>query len=327
MLVLLIYNSHILMDITKKILEREGHKVICAADLAAARKLIADEMPDGIIIENEMPDGNGLDFCRELRRGNGTPIMLVSGSKEDEIPALSAGANDFMKKPFDFDIMKARISAMMEARGSARNGEQAKANYAESLADGQANEIFVSNQEKAEFVNESGEDKEAPKRIILTKMSTLSIVTFCIALTLAGTNLPRLFKRSEPAIDLNDDPVPLGAPTIKDGFKAHTANEVVILIPEIKDLIVAAGETDVELLITNPIDNMYSFTFGITLKDTGEIIYSSSLVEPGKSLEEITLDRELEAGEHKAVLAIDVYDMEALELINEIRTEFRITVE
>ena len=72
-----------------------------------------DYTPDGIILENELPDGSGIELCRELREKYSIPIMLVSGSKDDEVSSLSAGATDFMKKPFLYDLFKTRLNAMM----------------------------------------------------------------------------------------------------------------------------------------------------------------------------------------------------------------------
>ena len=111
--ILLIDSSQVLMNITKRILEREGYSVRCAVGYAGAKELLMDYMPNGIIIGKELPDGNGLDYCREIQNINNVPIMLLSNNKDDELPALQAGAADFLKKPFDYEIMKARVKVMM----------------------------------------------------------------------------------------------------------------------------------------------------------------------------------------------------------------------
>ena len=113
---LLIDGSQVLMDITRKILERTGYSVRCASGAAGAREMLTDFVPDGIILDNELPDENGLEFCRELRKTHKTPVLFLSSSKEDELPALQAGSNDFLKKPFDYEIFKARISVLMNIR-------------------------------------------------------------------------------------------------------------------------------------------------------------------------------------------------------------------
>lgn len=112
---LLINGSQVLMDLTKKILEREGYSVRCAAGLSGAREQLMDFTPDGIILDKDLPDGNGLEYCGYLRRNAYVPVMVLSNAKEDELPALKSGANDFLKKPFDYEIMKARIGIMLNA--------------------------------------------------------------------------------------------------------------------------------------------------------------------------------------------------------------------
>ena len=101
------------MEMTRKILERAGYSVRCAAGFAAAQEMLMDFTPDGIILENNSADSAGFDYCGELRRETVVPIMVLSNSKDDELPALRAGATDFLKKPFDFDILKARVSVML----------------------------------------------------------------------------------------------------------------------------------------------------------------------------------------------------------------------
>ena len=118
---LIINSSQVLMDITRKILERAGYSVRCAVGLAGAKEMFSDYQPDGIVLDSTLPDGKGLDYCQELRKQSDVPILFVSESRDDEIPALQAGADDFMKKPFDFEIMKVRINTMMKTTNGAQN--------------------------------------------------------------------------------------------------------------------------------------------------------------------------------------------------------------
>ena len=115
---LLIDNSLVLMDITGRILERAGFSVRCALGCGEAREYLLDFSPEVIILENNLPDGNGLEFCKELHEKNNAPIMFTSDNKDDELPALKAGASDYMKKPFDHEIMKVRINILLEMSAS-----------------------------------------------------------------------------------------------------------------------------------------------------------------------------------------------------------------
>ena len=113
---LLVDGSQVLMDITRKILERTGYSVRCASGAAGAREMLIDFEPDGIILDSELSDESGLEFCRELRKTHTTPVLFLSSSKEDELPALQSGSSDFLKKPFDYEIFKARISVLLNIK-------------------------------------------------------------------------------------------------------------------------------------------------------------------------------------------------------------------
>ena len=110
---LLIDGSQVLMEMVRRILERAGYSVRLAAGIAGAREWFDDFTPDGVILENELPDGSGLGLLRELREKSGVPVLFMSGDREDELPALKAGANDFLKKPCDYGIMIARLGIML----------------------------------------------------------------------------------------------------------------------------------------------------------------------------------------------------------------------
>ena len=114
--ILLIDSSQVLMDITKKILERSGFSVRCAVGTSGAREQLMDFTPNMMVLGNELPDGDALSFCGTLRSQYGVPIMFMSNSKEDELPALRSGASDFLKKPFDYEIFKARIAVLLNAK-------------------------------------------------------------------------------------------------------------------------------------------------------------------------------------------------------------------
>jgi DNA-binding response OmpR family regulator len=63
-----------------------------ASTVAGAKELLLDYTPDIIILEKDLPDADGLEYCRELRSASDVLIMLLSNDKDDELPALDAGA-------------------------------------------------------------------------------------------------------------------------------------------------------------------------------------------------------------------------------------------
>ncbi|EET59668.1 hypothetical protein BRYFOR_08284 [Marvinbryantia formatexigens DSM 14469] len=89
------------------------------------------------------------------------------------------------------------------------------------------------------------------------------------------------------------------------------AEERGVAIPGWGSITLPAGETEANVSLTNPEDNadMYYLTFELRLKETDEVIFSTTLVPPGESCNKVTLNRELEAGEYEAVLHVQPYRM------------------
>lgn len=83
----------------------------------------AEVKPDAILLDVQLPDMEGWDICRELRRKPelaSVPIIMVSGrlaDPESKAKGLEAGADDFLGKPFDLTELALRIEAILRARG------------------------------------------------------------------------------------------------------------------------------------------------------------------------------------------------------------------
>ena len=77
-----------------------------------------------------------------------------------------------------------------------------------------------------------------------------------------------------------------------------------IRIPGYPSITIEADKKDVQMNLMNPEGNPCYFTFEIVLNDTGETIYTSKMVEPGKAITEVTLDKALAAGEYPATIKI-----------------------
>jgi DNA-binding response OmpR family regulator len=86
---------------------------------AAAAKLAApDARYDAIILDVGLPDGDGRDFCRQLRKqGVKVPIIMLTGSAEeaDVVRGLDSGANDYVAKPFRLNELLARLRAQLRS--------------------------------------------------------------------------------------------------------------------------------------------------------------------------------------------------------------------
>ncbi|MCL2579002.1 MAG: response regulator transcription factor [Oscillospiraceae bacterium] len=99
----------------KPLLESKGFHVRMAATIAAARESINHAMPDLIILDIHLPDGNGLDFLRELRKTSVVPVIALTNSKDEQdvLEGLACGCDDYIPKPYSLPILGARIDALI----------------------------------------------------------------------------------------------------------------------------------------------------------------------------------------------------------------------
>lgn len=81
--------------------------------LADARRLL-DKTIDLIILDNNLPDGTGLDFCREVRETSSVPIIFLTANdmELDIVAGLESGADDYITKPFSLAVLRARVNAV-----------------------------------------------------------------------------------------------------------------------------------------------------------------------------------------------------------------------
>jgi two-component system response regulator MprA len=97
-------------------LELEGHRVATAVDGLDALKRLGQGEFDVIVLDVLMPNLNGFEVCRRLRRnGNRTPILILTArdSEEDTIRGLDLGADDYLVKPFALGELLARLRALL----------------------------------------------------------------------------------------------------------------------------------------------------------------------------------------------------------------------
>jgi len=99
----------------RRILQRRGHVVKQAYTLAEARTLIAEEPPKGIILDVQLPDGNGLSFLDELRKTSSIPVLVLTtlDTTEDIMRGFEVGGDDYLTKPYDLPIFLMRVETLM----------------------------------------------------------------------------------------------------------------------------------------------------------------------------------------------------------------------
>jgi two-component system response regulator RegX3 len=98
-----------------KALTRAGFEPLVASSGSAALSLAERASPDLVLLDLNLPDLDGLDVCRQLRRLADTPIVMLTarGTETDRIVGLELGADDYVVKPFSADEVIARIRAVL----------------------------------------------------------------------------------------------------------------------------------------------------------------------------------------------------------------------
>lgn len=125
MKILIIEDDLSLQEILRRTLERERYVVEVAPDYRTGLIKLSDYTYDCILLDINLPDGNGLDLLRELKemkRAGSLIIISARDSIEDKVEGLDLGADDYLPKPFHLAELLSRIKSVM--RRNTQGGEQ-----------------------------------------------------------------------------------------------------------------------------------------------------------------------------------------------------------
>jgi two-component system, NtrC family, response regulator PilR len=117
--VLLVDDERSLVELLSVVCAGEGYEVSAALSFAEARERLAERVPDLVLCDIMMPDGNGLDLLRELSATPEPPavvMMTAFTSTRTAIEAIKLGAYDYVAKPFDVDELKVVLANALEKR-------------------------------------------------------------------------------------------------------------------------------------------------------------------------------------------------------------------
>lgn len=116
MRILLIEDDIAISRLLKEGLEDESYAVDVAHDGSEGYRTASADEYDVIILDIMLPEMNGYEVCRALRKdGNKTPILMLTArdAERDIVEGLDTGADDYLAKPFSFDVLLARIRALL----------------------------------------------------------------------------------------------------------------------------------------------------------------------------------------------------------------------
>jgi DNA-binding response OmpR family regulator len=128
--ILVVDDEPAVRDLLAYNLRKAHYDVLVAADGREALRLAGEASPDLILLDLMIPEVDGLDVCRELRKSNNVPIIMITarGEEIDRVVGLELGADDYVTKPFSVRELMARIKAVLR-RASSEEQEKAPSTF------------------------------------------------------------------------------------------------------------------------------------------------------------------------------------------------------
>ena len=132
-------------------LSREGFDVVCASSLSEGKNYINTNQFSLILLDLMLPDGSGLDLCRELKTDSDkklTPIIILTAKDDevDKVVGFELGADDYVTKPFSVRELILRVKAVLK-RGNAKSENlEVQRQFGDLVIDVDSHEVYVDNE-------------------------------------------------------------------------------------------------------------------------------------------------------------------------------------
>jgi len=135
--------------VLKTTLSSRGYAVRTASDGDDAVQTMKSWMPDLVITDLRMPNMDGLELCRHIRRASSVPIIVLSvkGEERIKVEALDAGADDYVTKPFSMTELLARVRAALRRYSQPRGAEEPVVEIGDFRIDVHAHNVRVKGRE------------------------------------------------------------------------------------------------------------------------------------------------------------------------------------
>lgn len=113
--ILIVDDDRNIVELLRLYIEKEGYHTVIALNGREALQALEREKPDLIVLDVMMPEIDGWQVCREVRKKSETPIIMLTAKGEtfDKVLGLELGADDYMVKPFETKELIARIKAVL----------------------------------------------------------------------------------------------------------------------------------------------------------------------------------------------------------------------
>ena len=118
--ILLVEDDSDIMRINRTFLENAGYTVHCADTVQAAAFQLEECIPDLVLLDVMLPDGDGMEFCKLLREKTQAPVIFLTARDENDsvVMGFRSGGDDYITKPYDLNVLKARIEAQLRRNAS-----------------------------------------------------------------------------------------------------------------------------------------------------------------------------------------------------------------
>jgi DNA-binding response OmpR family regulator len=123
--ILMIDDDNRLAGMVADYLGGAGFRLTLAATAREGEALLKREAFDAVILDLMLPDADGLDLCRRLRKASDLPLLMLTarGEPMDRVVGLEVGADDYLAKPFEPRELLARLRAILRRKGSTQRSE------------------------------------------------------------------------------------------------------------------------------------------------------------------------------------------------------------
>ena len=126
--ILVVDDDKNICELLRLYIDKEGYQTVVAYDGKQALKLFEEEAPCLIVLDVMMPELDGWQVCREIRKSSDVPIIMLTAKGEtfDKVLGLELGADDYVVKPFESKEIVARIKAVLRRTGTRAQASDVK---------------------------------------------------------------------------------------------------------------------------------------------------------------------------------------------------------
>ena len=112
---LVVEDDEVIARAIKSHMEGWGYQVVCTEDFGDVLQVFVKESPQLVLMDISLPLYNGFHWCDEIRKISKTPVIFISSASDNMniVMAVNMGGDDFVAKPFDLNVLQAKVQAML----------------------------------------------------------------------------------------------------------------------------------------------------------------------------------------------------------------------